>query len=58
MDFSFSDEQQAILDLARQIFADFVDHERLKQLELTLGGANQQLAKLDSLLVSQPRTEA
>jgi hypothetical protein len=29
-----------------------------KQLELTLGGANQQLAKLGSLLVSQPRTEA
>ena len=33
MDFSFSEEQQAIRDLARQIFADFVDHERLGQLE-------------------------
>jgi len=33
LDFSFSEEQQAIRDLARKIFADFVDHERLKQLE-------------------------
>jgi alkylation response protein AidB-like acyl-CoA dehydrogenase len=33
LDFSFSEEQEAIRDLARQIFADFVDHERLKQLE-------------------------
>ena len=33
MDFSFSDEQQQIADLAKQIFADKATHERLKQIE-------------------------
>jgi len=33
MDFSFSDEQEAIRDLARQILADRVTHERLTELE-------------------------
>jgi alkylation response protein AidB-like acyl-CoA dehydrogenase len=33
MDFSFSDEQEAIRDLARQIFADRVTHERSSELE-------------------------
>ena len=33
MDFSFSDEQEAIRDLARQILADHVTHERLSELE-------------------------
>jgi alkylation response protein AidB-like acyl-CoA dehydrogenase len=33
MDFSFSDEQEAIRDLARQILADRVTHERLGELE-------------------------
>ena len=33
MDFSFSDEQEAIRDLARQIFADRVTHQRLSELE-------------------------
>jgi alkylation response protein AidB-like acyl-CoA dehydrogenase len=33
MDFSFSDEQEAVRDLARQIFADRVSHERLTGLE-------------------------
>jgi alkylation response protein AidB-like acyl-CoA dehydrogenase len=32
MDFSFSDEQQALRELARKIFEDRLTHERLKQL--------------------------
>ena len=33
MDFSTSEEQQAIGELARQIFRDRVTHERLMELE-------------------------
>jgi alkylation response protein AidB-like acyl-CoA dehydrogenase len=33
MDFSYSEEQEAVRDLARAIFEDHVSHERLKQLE-------------------------
>lgn len=33
MDFSLSDEQEALRELARKIFADRVTHERTKQLE-------------------------
>jgi 3-oxocholest-4-en-26-oyl-CoA dehydrogenase beta subunit len=33
MDFSFSDEQQAISDLAKQIFSDKATHERVRQIE-------------------------
>ena len=33
MDFSFSDEQEAVRDLAHQIFADRVSHARLTRLE-------------------------
>jgi alkylation response protein AidB-like acyl-CoA dehydrogenase len=33
MDFSFSEEQQAVRDLAGKIFADRVSHARLKELE-------------------------
>jgi alkylation response protein AidB-like acyl-CoA dehydrogenase len=33
MDFSFSDEQQQIADLAKQIFADKASHERVRQIE-------------------------
>jgi alkylation response protein AidB-like acyl-CoA dehydrogenase len=33
MDFSLSEDQQAIRDLARRIFADRVSHERLRELE-------------------------
>jgi 3-oxocholest-4-en-26-oyl-CoA dehydrogenase beta subunit len=33
MDFSFSDEQQQIVDLAKQIFADRATHERVRQIE-------------------------
>lgn len=32
MDFSFSDEQQALRELVRQIFTDRLSHERLKQI--------------------------
>lgn len=32
MDFSFSDEQQALRELARRIFEDHLTHERLKQV--------------------------
>jgi alkylation response protein AidB-like acyl-CoA dehydrogenase len=33
MDFSYSDEQQAIANLAKEIFTDKASHERLKQIE-------------------------
>ena len=33
MDFDFSEEQQAISDLTRQIFVDKVTHERLREME-------------------------
>jgi alkylation response protein AidB-like acyl-CoA dehydrogenase len=33
MDFTLSEEQQAVADLARQIFEDRVDHQTLKQVE-------------------------
>ena len=33
MDFTFTDEQEALRDLARQIFRDQVSHERLCELE-------------------------
>jgi alkylation response protein AidB-like acyl-CoA dehydrogenase len=33
MDFRFSDEQEAIRDLARKILGDLVTHERLKEIE-------------------------
>ncbi len=33
MDFSFSDEQQQIADLAKQIFTDKASHERVRQIE-------------------------
>jgi alkylation response protein AidB-like acyl-CoA dehydrogenase len=33
MDFSFSEEQEAVRDLARQIFADHATHQRLRELE-------------------------
>ncbi|MEO6026422.1 MAG: acyl-CoA dehydrogenase family protein [Candidatus Binatia bacterium] len=38
MDFSFSDEQQQIADLAKQIFTDKAPHERVRQIERA-GGA-------------------
>ena len=33
MDFSFSEEQQQIADLAKQIFTDKASHERVRQIE-------------------------
>ena len=33
MDFDFSEEQQTISDLTRQIFEDKVTHERLREIE-------------------------
>ena len=37
MDFSYSEEQQSIADLAGQILADLSTHERLRQLETGKG---------------------
>jgi len=37
MDFSFSDEQRAIADLAKQIFTDKASHERVRQIERSAG---------------------
>ena len=33
MDFSYNEDQEALAELARQIFVDHVTHERLKELE-------------------------
>lgn len=38
MDFSFSDEQEAVRELARRICTDLSTHERLRQLEADPGG--------------------
>ncbi len=37
MDFTYSEEQEAVRQLAGQIFTDRVTHERLKQLEAEAG---------------------
>jgi 3-oxocholest-4-en-26-oyl-CoA dehydrogenase beta subunit len=38
MDFNYSEEQEAVRQLAGQIFGDRSTHERLKQIEATAGG--------------------
>ncbi|MHB1517413.1 MAG: acyl-CoA dehydrogenase family protein [Acidimicrobiales bacterium] len=38
MDFSFSDEQEAVRELAGRIFGDLATHERLRRLEDEVGG--------------------
>jgi alkylation response protein AidB-like acyl-CoA dehydrogenase len=43
MDFSFSEEQQAVRDLAGQIFADHADPERLRKLETSAEGIDREL---------------
>ena len=43
MDFSFNEEQEAIRELARQIFADHADHERLRQVESSADGIDRDL---------------
>jgi len=58
MNFSFTQDQQALQDLARQILTDQVTHERLKSLEAagewTLAEAWQELAKANLLGVAIP----
>ena len=48
MDFSFSDEQQQIADLAKQIFSDKASHERVRQIERA-GGARFDRALWDAV---------
>jgi alkylation response protein AidB-like acyl-CoA dehydrogenase len=49
MDFSFSEEQDAVRDLARQIFSDACGHERLAELERDEAGDGVDRALLASL---------
>ena len=37
MDFTYSEEQEAVRELAGQIFADRSTHERLKEIEAAAG---------------------
>lgn len=48
MDFSFSDEQQQIADLAKQIFTDKASHDRVRQIERA-GGARFDRALWDAV---------
>jgi hypothetical protein len=43
MDFSFSEEQEALRDLARQIFSDHADPERLRRIETSADGVDHAL---------------
>jgi alkylation response protein AidB-like acyl-CoA dehydrogenase len=43
MDFSFSEDQQAVRELASQIFADHADSERLRELETSAEGIDREL---------------
>ena len=43
MDFSFSDEQEAIRDLARRIFSDHGENERLREVEASEEGVDRAL---------------
>ncbi len=43
MNFSFNEEQEAIRELAQQIFADHSDHERLRQVENSADGIDRDL---------------
>ncbi|HSS12098.1 MAG TPA: acyl-CoA dehydrogenase family protein [Acidimicrobiales bacterium] len=58
MDFSFTEEQQAVGDLARQILTDQVTHERLKEVEAGQEGIDRrtwaELAKANLLGVALP----
>jgi alkylation response protein AidB-like acyl-CoA dehydrogenase len=58
MDFSFSDEQQALRELTRKIFEDHFSHERLKQIasqpEAFARDVWDELAKADLLGVALP----
>ena len=40
MDFSFSEEQEAVRELATRIFTDLATHERLREIELEADGLN------------------
>ena len=63
MDFSFTDEQQAIADLAKQIFTDKASHERVRQIERG-GGPRfdrelwQEVAKAGLLGIAVPQAHA
>ena len=58
MDFTFSDEQTALQELARKILADHLTHERLKTIEATPEWFDRkvwaELAKADLLGIALP----
>jgi alkylation response protein AidB-like acyl-CoA dehydrogenase len=43
MDFSFNEDQDAIRELAGQIFSDHADHERLREVEASADGIDREL---------------
>ena len=43
MDFSFTEEQEAVRDLAREIFSDHADHDRIRECETSLEGIDREL---------------
>jgi alkylation response protein AidB-like acyl-CoA dehydrogenase len=43
MDFSFTEDQEAVRELASQIFADHADHERVREIEASADGIDRDL---------------
>jgi len=43
MDFSFTEEQEAVRDLGREIFSDHADHERIRESEASVEGIDRDL---------------
>ncbi|MEE2675305.1 MAG: acyl-CoA dehydrogenase family protein [Myxococcota bacterium] len=43
MDFSFTEEQEAVRDLGREIFGDHADHERIRESEASVEGIDREL---------------
>ena len=43
MDFNFSEEQEAVRDLARQIFSDHADHDRIRKVASSEDGIDREL---------------
>jgi alkylation response protein AidB-like acyl-CoA dehydrogenase len=60
MDFSFNEEQEAVRELARQIFSDHASHERLCEIETSKDGVDRELwqALADANLIGLAVPEA
>jgi alkylation response protein AidB-like acyl-CoA dehydrogenase len=62
MDFSFDEDQEAVRELARQIFADHAEHERLRSIEESADGIDKELwaalGKVNLLGLALPEAHA